>query len=66
MTSVDLYRDVPSRESPVEFRAHAWEHYDPEADETVEYVELSDTAVALLGAVFWAFAGMLTGAWLAL
>jgi len=29
-----------------------------------EYVELSNTAVMIVGAVFWAFVGMLTGAWL--
>lgn len=29
-----------------------------------EYVELSDTAVAMIGTVFWAFVGMLAGAWL--
>ncbi|MBC6982282.1 MULTISPECIES: hypothetical protein [unclassified Caulobacter] len=29
-----------------------------------DYVELSDTAVAMIGTVFWAFVGMLAGAWL--
>lgn len=29
-----------------------------------DYVELSDAAVAMIGTVFWAFVGMLAGAWL--
>jgi hypothetical protein len=31
-----------------------------------EYVPLSDSAVVLIGAVFWAFVGLLAGAWLSL